>query len=111
MSNPSREATQSSEARLSAVPTSQEPAPSSEAGDPRGSGDSGDDRRVSRRTFQILLAALAILAIGFLVQSQRIGGFQGEIRALEGHIGVLSSDLASAESRVADFEREIGDRD
>jgi len=63
-----------------------------------------EDDRVSRPLFLLVLLGFLVCAIGFGVQSQRVGGFQAEIGVLEGEVLGLSSELERANERVMGFE-------
>jgi Tfp pilus assembly protein PilN len=60
--------------------------------------------RVSRTLFLLTLLGFLLCAIGVVVQSQRIDGFQAEIVALEGETANLSDALSTANRRVEGFE-------
>jgi len=63
-----------------------------------------EDDRVARPLFLLVLLGFLICAIGFGVQSQRVGEFQTQVSGLEGEVSALTSDLAAANDRVQGFE-------
>jgi len=66
--------------------------------------DPAEENRVPRKWLLAALAALLLFAIGFAVQTGRVGDFQEQIRGLEGEIAGLSSQLSATQQRVAAFE-------